>query len=203
VSILAIEDPVFQRAMRVISSITNDYPAVVTTTLAHQYLDKLIVRLIIPKGYGMIQANRLYAPIIVTGDTTFTIDIDTRYFDIFIVDQIIDTTDGSGNASGNIYSQVQVTVVNQPTVGQTFTIGTQVFNIPVGGGDLTTSGTASGTYDISTGAYTFTDASASTDIVWSPISFPYNQQYPQTLPTAELSDTLVNATQNVLPFPAN
>jgi len=198
VSILAIENPVFQRAMRVISSITNDYPAVVTTTFAHQYLDGLVVRLIIPKGYGMTQANQLYAPIIVTGDTTFTIDIDARYFDKFITTLIVDTTDGSGNASGNIYSQV--TVVNQPAAGQTFTIGTQVFNIPFGGGNLTTSGAALGTYNISTGAYTFTGASASTSIVWNPISFPYNQQYPQTLPTAEKSDTLLNATQNILPF---
>ena len=82
-SILAVQDPVFQRAMRVISSITNDYPAVVTTTFAHQYLTGLIVRLNIPKGYGMTQANQLYGPIIVTGDTTFTIDIDTMYFDVF------------------------------------------------------------------------------------------------------------------------
>ena len=82
-SILADQNPVFQRAMRVISSITNDYPAVVTTTFAHQYLTGLIVRLNIPKGYGMTQANQLYGPIVVTGDTTFTIDIDTTGFDIF------------------------------------------------------------------------------------------------------------------------
>jgi hypothetical protein len=119
-SILADENPVFQRAMRVISSITNDYPAVVTTTFDHQYLTGLIVRLNIPKGYGMTQANRLYAPIIVTGDTTFTIDIDTRYFDVF--------------------------------------------------------------------AY--------------PGTFPENQQYPLTIPVGESNDTLLNATQNILPFPA-
>jgi len=120
-SILATENPVFQRAMRIISSITNANPAVVTTTFDHQYLTGMIVRLNIPRGYGMTQANRLYGPIIVTGDTTFTIDIDTTHFDIFA----------------------------------------------------------------------------------APSTFPENQQSAQVTPIGELSDTLLNATQNVLPFPAS
>ena len=79
-AILAYQYPVYQPAMRIISNITNDFPAQVTTTFNHNYITGLIVRLIVPIGYGMVQANQLSGSIIVTGDTTFTIDIDTRYF---------------------------------------------------------------------------------------------------------------------------
>lgn len=194
-SILADANPVFQRAMRIVSTITNANPAVVTTTFDHQYLTGLIVRLNIPKGYGMTQANRLYGPIVVTGATTFTVDIDTTHFDTFIVPIVIDTTDGAGAASGTISGITLLT-----GLGQTFTIGTQIFTVTATSGALTTSGVATGTMNMTTGAYTFTGATALTDVYWNPISFPFNQQYPQVLPTAEQSDTLLNATQNILPL---
>ena len=82
---LAIQFPVFQRAMRVIGAISNDNPATVVTTIDHQYITGMIVRLNLPKGYGMDQANQLYAPIIVVDDVTFTIDIDTTHFEPFSV----------------------------------------------------------------------------------------------------------------------
>lgn len=82
-AILAVVRPTFQPAMRVVSSITNAFPALVTTTFKHQYGTGMIVRLDIPQGYGMMQANQLYGPIVVTGDTTFTIDIDTTQMDPF------------------------------------------------------------------------------------------------------------------------
>lgn len=81
--ILATQNPVFKPAMRIISSITNANPAVVTTTFAHNYVTGCIVRLIIPLGYGMMQANQLHAPITVTSSTTFTIAIDTLNFPPF------------------------------------------------------------------------------------------------------------------------
>ena len=80
---LAQTRPVFQPAMRIISAITNANPAAVTTTFAHQYRTGTIVRLDIPQGYGMVQANQLFGPITVTGTTSFTIPIDTTYFDVF------------------------------------------------------------------------------------------------------------------------
>lgn len=82
-AILAQPFPVFQKAMRIISAITNANPAAVTTTFNHQYVTGMIVRLNIPNGFGMVQANQLYGAIVVTGDTTFTIDIDTTTFDVF------------------------------------------------------------------------------------------------------------------------
>ncbi len=75
--------PTFQPAMRIISSITNANPAAVTTTIDHDYLSDEIVRLIIPLGFGMVQANSLTGTITFTGNTIFTIDIATTFFDVF------------------------------------------------------------------------------------------------------------------------
>jgi len=77
--------PVYQPAMRIISNITNGFPAVVTTTINHQYLDGTIVRLMVPLGFGMTQANQLTGSIIVLTNTTFSVDIDTTFFDVFIL----------------------------------------------------------------------------------------------------------------------
>jgi len=81
----AIEFPTFQPSMRIIVAITNAFPASVTTSFPHQYLNGTIVRLYIPKIYGMQQANELKGTILITGDTSFNIDIDTTFFDSFVV----------------------------------------------------------------------------------------------------------------------
>jgi hypothetical protein len=82
-AILANPAPVFQQAMRIISSISNANPAAVVTTFDHQYISGMVVRLNIPPGFGMQQANQLSGQIAVTGGTTFTIDIDTTHFDAY------------------------------------------------------------------------------------------------------------------------
>lgn len=84
-AILATLNPVFQPAMRIITSITNDYPALITTSFRHQYATGMICRLNIPAGFGMQEANEKYGEIVVTGDTTFTIDIDTSAMDPYVV----------------------------------------------------------------------------------------------------------------------
>lgn len=78
-------NPIYQPAMRLITAITNDFPALVTTSFAHQYLDGLIVRLDIPVADGMQQANGMTGTITVASTTTFTIDIDTRLFEPFSI----------------------------------------------------------------------------------------------------------------------
>src|SRR5277367_4110114 len=83
-SILAQKRPVYQPSMRIIANITNANPAVVTTTFAHQYYSGTIVRLNFPTGYGMEQANQLIGETVVTGSTTFSINIDTTLFDPFM-----------------------------------------------------------------------------------------------------------------------
>lgn len=77
--------PIFKPATRLIASITNANPAVVTTTFAHGYIDGTIIRLDIPPADGMQQANQLYAPIIVLSPTTFSIAIDTTQFAPFAI----------------------------------------------------------------------------------------------------------------------
>lgn len=83
-SILATQYPVFKPAMRIISNITNGFPAEVTTTFAHGYIDGIVVRLIVPPGYGMVEANQKFGSITVIDSTTFTIDINTTYFNAFV-----------------------------------------------------------------------------------------------------------------------
>jgi len=78
-------DPIFQPAMRLIASITNSNPAIVTTTFANQYETGLIVRLELPKAVGMQQADRLQGTVTVIDDTSFYLDIDTTFFDAFSI----------------------------------------------------------------------------------------------------------------------
>jgi hypothetical protein len=77
--------------MRNILTITQADQALITTTFDgttpgnHQYMTGLIVRLVIPNGFGMVQANQLSAPITVINDTQFTMPINTTEFDAFVV----------------------------------------------------------------------------------------------------------------------
>ena len=82
--ILAQQSPTFKPAIRIVTDITNDFPASVTTSFDHGYIDGVIIRLVVPKGYGIIEADGLFGDITVTGDTTFTINIDTRQFNVFV-----------------------------------------------------------------------------------------------------------------------
>src|SRR5581483_2171142 len=84
-AIYAIQKPTYQPAMRIITAITNANPAVVTTSFAHNYVSLTIVRLDIPRGFGMQQANQLTGTIIVLSPTTFSISIDSTQFDAFAV----------------------------------------------------------------------------------------------------------------------
>lgn len=77
--------PVFQPAMRLIASITNSNPALVTTTFNHQYVNGTIVRLDIPPADGMQEITGQTGFIIVTGPTTFTFPVDTTLFSPFAI----------------------------------------------------------------------------------------------------------------------
>lgn len=84
-AILAVANPVYQQAMRVITAITNAYPALVTTSFANQFQTGMKVRINIPLGYGMQQLNQQLGQITVINDTQFTINLDTTSFDAFAV----------------------------------------------------------------------------------------------------------------------
>lgn len=90
----AVVNPMFQRAMRTILSITQTNPIVVTTTFDgttpgdNQYQTGLIVRLVIPNGFGMVQANGSLAPITTITSSSFSMDIDGTQFDPFVIPAI-------------------------------------------------------------------------------------------------------------------
>jgi hypothetical protein len=84
-SCYAYPNPIFQPAMRLIASITNANPALVTTTFAHQYKTGLIVRLDLPLAVGMYQANGMQGVIAVVDATSFYISINTTTFDLFAI----------------------------------------------------------------------------------------------------------------------
>jgi hypothetical protein len=77
--------PVFQPAMRLIASITNSFPAIVTTTFNNQYITGTIVRFYIPPACGMQQLNQKTATILVINPTTFSIPVDTTMYDTFSI----------------------------------------------------------------------------------------------------------------------
>ncbi len=81
----AFPNPVYGPAMRLIASITQAPIPTVTTTFAHSYVDGTIVRFDLPAAVGMQQLNTQTAPILVTGDTTFTVPIDTSTFEPFSI----------------------------------------------------------------------------------------------------------------------
>lgn len=81
----AVASPTFQPAMRIITAITKANPATITTSFAHNFFTGDIVRLYVPKTFGMRQADHLQGTITVTSTTQFTIDIDTTDFDTFAV----------------------------------------------------------------------------------------------------------------------
>ena len=78
-------NPVYGPAMRLIASITNANPAVVTTTFDHGYISGNIVRLVIPPACGMEQANEQTGAIFVLSPTTFAISIDTTRYQPFSI----------------------------------------------------------------------------------------------------------------------
>lgn len=81
----AIVNPKFMPAARDIVAITKAFPLQVTTSFAHSYLSGLIVRLYIPVNFGMVILNKVKGSIVVTGPTTFTMNIDSTYLDPFVV----------------------------------------------------------------------------------------------------------------------
>ena len=79
------DNPRFQPAMRLITNITNSNPAIITTVNDHRYVNGTIIRFSIPKDVGMHQLNKMTGIVTVTGDKTFTVDIDTTKFDTFLI----------------------------------------------------------------------------------------------------------------------
>lgn len=87
----ALSPNIFRPAMRMILSISLSPNAIVVTTIDgvvpgnHHYVTGTVVRLDIPKEFGMPQANQMTGTIIVIDDTSFSIDIDTSLFQPYVI----------------------------------------------------------------------------------------------------------------------
>jgi hypothetical protein len=73
-----------------ITAITNSYPMVVTAevnslTESNSYIVGQVVRLTVPRSYGMFQANNLQGQIVEIDGLDFSLNIDSRQFDVFAV----------------------------------------------------------------------------------------------------------------------
>lgn len=77
-------DPVYQPARRIISAITNSDPAIVTTTFPHNFFTGTIVRILVPKFCNMEQINKQTGTITVIDDVTFSITIDSTFYDAYV-----------------------------------------------------------------------------------------------------------------------
>jgi len=75
----------FVPSYAIIAAITQANPAQITTTTNHGYDSTLSVRIVFPTGsnFGMTALNNQVFPITVTGNTTFTIPVDTTLLDPF------------------------------------------------------------------------------------------------------------------------
>jgi hypothetical protein len=75
-------------SMLLITSMTQSYPLVIGFTVPqaseNTYIPGQLVRLTVPRTWGMYQANGLTGQILSIGSSTMAVDIDTTYFDAFI-----------------------------------------------------------------------------------------------------------------------
>ena len=74
----------------VITNITNSYPMVITVnvddvTESNVYIPGMLVKLLVPVSYQMIQANGLTGQILSVSGSDISVDIDSRGFDIFVI----------------------------------------------------------------------------------------------------------------------
>lgn len=75
----------------VITAITQALPMVITvqvsnpTTEANTYISGMNVRLLVPRSYGMYQANNLVGTIQSIIGSNFTLNLDSTQFDAFVV----------------------------------------------------------------------------------------------------------------------
>lgn len=73
----------FYPRRRFISAVTAANPAVVTTTVAHQFTVGQQVRFVVPAGYGMVQLDGLTATVTAVAASTITTDVDSSAFTAF------------------------------------------------------------------------------------------------------------------------
>jgi len=104
--------PLYEPAVINILSISNTNPAVVVTTYdgitaaANDYINGLIVRIVVPEWFGMQQINDRKGIITIISPTSFSITIDATNFDSFSIPSL---------NPGNLQNAAQVIPVGEVT----------------------------------------------------------------------------------------
>lgn len=92
-------------SMLLIMGISQSFPAVIDFTVpdtgSNAYLRGQLVRLTVPRGWGMYQANGLTVKILSVGVSTMIVDMDSTYFDAFIDGSATSTTPASLSPAGS------------------------------------------------------------------------------------------------------
>lgn len=75
-------------SMLLITNITQSYPMEITFSVPpnsqNTYREGQVVRLTVPKTWGMFQANHLTGRILSISSSTMFLDLDSTYFDAFV-----------------------------------------------------------------------------------------------------------------------
>jgi hypothetical protein len=77
--------PTFAPQMMVVTAISRTNPAVITTLAPSNYLNGAIIRVYVPKGFGMYQMNQQTGTVTVIDPLNFSINVDASSFDPFVV----------------------------------------------------------------------------------------------------------------------
>ncbi len=101
-----------------ITGITQSYPMVVTFTVpdtgANTYVIGQVVRLFVPRTWGMFQANGLMGRILFVDSSTMALNIDSTYFDTFIDGSSTSETPASLAPAGSQNLQYNNTTLQVP-----------------------------------------------------------------------------------------
>jgi hypothetical protein len=104
-------DSYFRPQRMFITSISQADPAVITTSIDHNYMTGLLVQFFLPKDSHMQELNGKSYYITVTGDDTFTIPVDSTNYDAY-VDPADPNICGQAVPTGEINSSVLQAVRN-------------------------------------------------------------------------------------------
>lgn len=99
-----------------ITNITQAFPMVITytDTPENSYIVGQLIKLFVPASYGMIQANGLTGQIIDLGLNTFTIDIDSSFFDAFVFPPVGNPQPASLSPAGSRNLQFNNSSIREP-----------------------------------------------------------------------------------------
>jgi hypothetical protein len=70
---------------RTVIAISNSFPVVVTTLVAHGYLQGNIIRIVLPPDFGMQEINNQFGEATIISPTQFALSIDTRQYSQFSI----------------------------------------------------------------------------------------------------------------------